>query len=196
MTGKQYQVYKKSNHELVAWIDTKANEQVVQPGYDIIMGDNLTTVESEDILLKIRCKFFDKTVYPDGLQKIGGNRSDWIDLRAAEDVTLKKGEVYYIPLGVAIELPKGYEALVAPRSSTPKNFFVIMANSIGVIDETFRGDNDQWCMPAYAIQDTEIKKGERICQFRIIEHQPEIEFEVVDHLGNEDRGGWGTSGKK
>lgn len=71
-----------------------------------------------------------------------------------------------------------------------------MANSIGVIDETFRGDNDQWCMPAYAIQDTEIKKGERICQFRIIEHQPEIEFEVVDHLGNEDRVGWGTSGKK
>lgn len=192
----QYQVYKKSNHELVAWIDTKANEQVVQSGYDLIMGDNLTVVESEDVSLKIRCKFFDKTVYPDGLQKIGGNRSDWIDLRAAEDVTLKKGEVYYIPLGVAIELPKGYEALVAPRSSTPKNFFVIMANSIGVIDETFRGDNDQWCMPAYAIQDTEIKKGERVCQFRIIEHQPEIEFEVVDHLGNEDRGGWGTSGKK
>lgn len=192
----QYQVYKKSNHELVAWIDTKANEQVVQSGYDIIMGDNLTVVESEDVSLKIRCKFFDKTVYPDGLQKIGGNRSDWIDLRAAEDVTLKKGEVYYIPLGVAIELPKGYEALVAPRSSTPKNFFVIMANSIGVIDETFRGDNDQWCMPAYAIQDTEIKKGERVCQFRIIEHQPEIEFEVVDHLGNEDRGGCGTSGKK
>lgn len=192
----QYQVYKKSNHELVAWIDTKANEQVVQSGYDLIMGDNLTVVESEDVSLKIRCKFFDKTVYLDGLQKIGGNRSDWIDLRAAEDVTLKKGEVYYIPLGVAIELPKGYEALVAPRSSTPKNFFVIMANSIGVIDETFRGDNDQWCMPAYAIQDTEIKKGERVCQFRIIEHQPEIEFEVVDHLGNKDRGGWGTSGKK
>ena len=192
----QYQMYKKSNHELVAWIDTKANEQVVQSGYDLIMGDNLTVVESEDVSLKIRCKFFDKTVYPDGLQKIGGNRSDWIDLRAAEDVTLKKGEVYYIPLGVAIELPKGYEALVAPRSSTPKNFFIIMANSIGVIDETFRGDNDQWCMPAYAIQDTEIKKGERVCQFRIIEHQPEIEFEVVDHLGNEDRGGWGTSGKK
>ena len=164
--------------------------------YDLKVGDNLTVVESEDISLKIRCKFFDKTVYPDGLQKIGGNRSDWIDLRAAEDVTLKKGEVYYIPLGVAIELPKGYEALVAPRSSTPKNFFVLMANSIGVIDETFRGDNDQWCMPAYAIQDTEIKKGERICQFRIIEHQPEIEFEVVDYLGNKDRGGWGTSGKK
>ena len=192
----QYQVFKKENGEVVAWIDTETNEQVLHKDYDLKVRDNLTTVESEDISLKIRCKFFDKTVYPDGLQKIGGNRSDWIDLRAAEDVTLKKGEVYYIPLGVAIELPKGYEALVAPRSSTPKNFFVIMANSIGVIDETFRGDNDQWCMPAYAIQDTEIKKGERVCQFRIIEHQPEIEFEVVDHLGNKDRGGWGTSGKK
>lgn len=192
----QYQVFKKENGEVVAWIDTETNEQVLHKDYDLKVRDNLTTVESEDISLKIRCKFFDKTVYPDGLQKIGGNRSDWIDLRSAEDVTLKKGEVYYIPLGVAIELPKGYEALVAPRSSTPKNFFVIMANSIGVIDETFRGDNDQWCMPAYAIQDTEIKKGERVCQFRIIEHQPEIEFEVVDHLGNKDRGGWGTSGKK
>ena len=192
----QYQVFKKENGEVVAWIDTETNEQVLHKDYDLKVRDNLTTVESEDISLKIRCKFFDKTVYPDGLQKIGGNRSDWIDLRAAADVTLKKGEVYYIPLGVAIELPKGYEALVAPRSSTPKNFFVIMANSIGVIDETFRGDNDQWCMPAYAIQDTEIKKGERVCQFRIIEHQPEIEFEVVDHLGNKDRGGWGTSGKK
>ena len=192
----QYQVFKRETGELVAWIDTSKDKQVLHKDYDLKVGDNLTVVESEDISLKIRCKFFDKTVYPDGLQKIGGNRSDWIDLRAAEDVTLKKGEVYYIPLGVAIELPKGYEALVAPRSSTPKNFFVIMANSIGVIDETFRGDNDQWCMPAYAIQDTEIKKGERVCQFRIIEHQPEIEFEVVDHLGNKDRGGWGTSGKK
>lgn len=192
----QYQVFKRETGELVAWIDTNKDKQVLHNDYDLKVGDNLTVVESEDISLKIRCKFFDKTVYPDGLQKIGGNRSDWIDLRAAEDVTLEKGRLYYIPLGVAIELPKGYEALVAPRSSTPRNFFILMANSIGVIDETFRGDNDQWCMPAYAIQDTEIKKGERICQFRIIEHQPEIEFEVVDHLGNEDRGGWGTSGKK
>lgn len=192
----QYQVFKRETGELVAWIDTNKDKQVLHNDYDLKMGDNLTVVESEDISLKIRCKFFDKTVYPDGLQKIGGKRSDWIDLRAAEDVTLEKGRLYYIPLGVAIELPKSYEALVAPRSSTPRNFFILMANSIGVIDETFRGDNDQWCMPAYAIQDTEIKKGERICQFRIIEHQPEIEFEVVDHLGNEDRGGWGTSGKK
>lgn len=146
--------------------------------------------------MKIRVKFFDKEVYPNGLQKIGGKKSDWIDLRAKETVSLKKGELFYLPLGVAIELPEGYEAIVAPRSSTPKNFFVLQANSIGIIDESFRGDNDEWKLPVYAIRDTDIEKGERVCQFRIIEHQPELEFEVVDHLGNEDRGGWGTSGKK
>ena len=145
---------------------------------------------------KIKVKFFDKEVYPEGLQKIGGKKSDWIDLRASKDVEMKAGDLVYIPLGVAIELPEGYEALVAPRSSTPKNYVILQANSIGIIDESFRGDNDQWCMPAYAFRDTTIKKGERVCQFRIIEHQPEIEFEVVDVLGNEDRGGWGTSGKK
>lgn len=145
---------------------------------------------------KIRVKFFDKELYPNGLQKIGGKKSDWIDLRVAEDVQLIKGYLYLLPLGVAMELPEGYEAIIAPRSSTPKNFLMMQANSIGIVDESFKGDNDEWKMPVYAIEDSFIKKGERICQFRIIEHQPELEFEVVDHLGNEDRGGYGTSGKK
>ena len=144
----------------------------------------------------MRVKLIDKEVYPQGLQKIGGNRSDWIDLRARKDIVMKAGDLVYIPLGVAMELPRGYEALVAPRSSMPKNFFIMQANSIGIIDESFKGDNDEWCMPAYAIRDTTIHKGERICQFRIIEHQPELVLEYVDVLGNEDRGGWGTSGKK
>lgn len=144
----------------------------------------------------IKVKFFDKTVYPDGLQKIGGKKSDWIDLRASEEVHLEKGTLCYLPLGVAMQLPEGYEAIIAPRSSTPKNFLVMQANSIGIIDESFKGDNDEWKMPVYAIEDTVIKKGERVCQFRIIKHQPEINFEVVDALNNEDRGGWGTSGKK
>lgn len=147
-------------------------------------------------MLKIRVKFFDKTVYPEGLQKIGGKKSDWIDLRASVDVDMKQGDLVYIPLGVAMQLPKGYEALVAPRSSMPKNYLIMQANSIGIIDETFCGDNDEWKLPAYAIRDTQIKKGERVCQFRIIEHQPEINFEVCDLLGNKDRGGWGSSGKK
>ena len=147
-------------------------------------------------MLKIRVKFFDKTVYPEGLQKIGGKKSDWIDLRASVDVDMKQGDLVYIPLGVAMQLPEGYEALVAPRSSMPKNYLIMQANSIGIIDETFCGDNDEWKLPAYAIRDTQIKKGERVCQFRIIEHQPEINFEVCDLLGNKDRGGWGSSGKK
>lgn len=146
--------------------------------------------------MKIRVKFFDKEVYPNGLQKIGGKKSDWIDLRASEDVQLNQGVLYYVPLGVAIELPEGYEAIIAPRSSTYKNFHVLQTNSIGVVDETYCGDNDEWKLPVLAIHETEIKKGERICQFRIIEHQPEFEIEVVDVLGNEDRGGIGSSGTK
>ena len=145
---------------------------------------------------KIKVKFFDKTVYPDGLQKIGGNKSDWIDLRAREDVTLYKGSFTLVPLGVAIQLPEGYEAIIAPRSSTYKNFLVIQTNSIGIVDESYCGDNDEWKLPVLAMHDTIIKKGERICQFRIIEHQPELEIEVVESLGNEDRGGFGSSGTK
>lgn len=119
---------------------------------------------------------------------------DWIDLRAAEDVTMKAGEYRMIPLGVAMELPKGYEALVAPRSSTFKNFGILLANSIGIIDESYKGDGDEWNFLAFATRDTEIKKNDRICQFRIIEHQPCIGFIEVQQLGNADRGGIGSTG--
>lgn len=146
--------------------------------------------------MKIKVKFFDKEVYPEGLQLIGGDKSDWVDLRASESISMKKGDLVYIPLGVVMQLPEGYEAIVAPRSSMPKKFFIMQANSIGIIDESFKGDNDQWMLPAYAIRDTHIEKGDRVCQFRIIEHQPEIEFEVVESLGNADRGGLGSTGTK
>lgn len=119
---------------------------------------------------------------------------DWVDLRAAEDVQMEKGEFKMIPLGVAMELPTGYEALVAPRSSTFKKYGVILANSLGVIDESYKGDNDQWHFPAYAVRATVIKKNERICQFRIIKHQPKINLVEVKHLGNADRGGFGSTG--
>ena len=122
-------------------------------------------------------------------------KSDWIDLRAAKEVELKKGEFALIPLGVAMELPAGYEAHVVPRSSTFKNFGVIQTNSMGVIDETYCGDNDQWFFPAYALRDTVIHVNDRICQFRIMEHQPALDFEETDVLGNEDRGGHGSTGK-
>ena len=119
---------------------------------------------------------------------------DWIDLRAAEDVTMQAGEYRMIPLGVAMELPKGYEALVAPRSSTFKKYGVILTNSIGVIDESYKGDNDEWNFLAFALRDTVIHKNERICQFRIIKHQPLIHLIEVDTLGNSDRGGIGSTG--
>lgn len=121
-------------------------------------------------------------------------QGDWIDLRAAETILIVKGEFKYIPLGVAMQLPEGYEAIVTPRSSLFKRRGIIMTNSIGIMDESYCGDNDEWKFPAYATRDTLIPKGERICQFRIVKHQPEIEFEIVDTLGNPDRGGYGSTG--
>ena len=134
--------------------------------------------------------------YLRGVQKIERfNTGDWIDLRCAEDVTMKAGEYRMIPLGVCMELPHGYEALVAPRSSTFKKYGVLLANSIGVIDESYKGDNDEWNFLAYAVRDTTIPKNERICQFRIIKHQPLIMLKEVEVLGNSDRGGIGSTGR-
>lgn len=130
------------------------------------------------------------------LKYVGGaEKSNWIDLRAAVDITLNKGELALIPLGVAMELPPGYEAIVAPRSGTLKNFGIIQTNSIGVIDESYCGDDDQWYFSAKAERDTTIKINDRICQFRIIEHQPELEFEEVAQLETPNRGGFGSTGK-
>lgn len=128
------------------------------------------------------------------LEKIA--KGDMIDLRAAEDVEMKAGEYKLISLGVAMELPKGYEAHVYPRSSTFKNWGILLVNSVGVIDETYKGNNDIWRFPAYATRDTVIHKNDRICQFRIIEHQPEIEFVEVESLDNENRGGIGSTGTR
>ena len=142
---------------------------------------------------QIKIKYFtdkiDKLAYIDG-------KSDWIDLRASEEVTLKQGEFALVPLGVAMELPKGYEAHIVPRSSTYKNFGVIQANHCGVVDGSYCGDNDMWRMPVLAMRDTQIHVNDRICQFRIMKNQPEILFEEVEHLEGKDRGGFGTTGKQ
>ena len=139
----------------------------------------------------ITIKYFtdkiEKLTYIDG-------KSDWIDLRAAEDVALKAGEFKLIPLGVAMKLPQGYEAHIVPRSSTFKNFGIIQTNHYGIIDESYSGDNDQWYFPAYALRDTEIHVNDRICQFRIMEHQPMIQFEETEKLTGADRGGIGSTG--
>lgn len=128
------------------------------------------------------------------LEYIDG-KSDWIDLRAAKDYSLKSGEFQLIHLGIAMQLPEGYEAHILPRSSTFKNFGVIQANSMGIVDESYCGPNDWFFFPAIALRDTEIHVNDRICQFRIEKHQPHVSFEEVTLLENEDRGGIGSTGK-
>ena len=123
-------------------------------------------------------------------------QGDWIDLRAAETVELKKGEFKLIPLGVAMELPSGYEANVVPRSSTMKNFGIIQANHYGVIDTSYCGDSDFWMFPAIAVRDTKIEVNDRICQFRINEIQPSLRFKEVQKLNGKSRGGFGSTGTK
>ena len=141
----------------------------------------------------IKIKYFSDKI--EKLTYVAG-KSDWIDLRAAEDITMKQGEFKLIPLGIAMELPKGYEAHIVPRSSTYKNFGVIQANHCGVVDGSYCGDNDMWRMPVIAMRDTQIHVNDRICQFRIMKNQPEILFEEVEHLEGKDRGGFGTTGKQ
>ena len=140
----------------------------------------------------IKVKYFDPEI--DKIKKI--DKGDWIDLRAAETVEMKQGEYKIIPLGIGIILPKGYEAHVVPRSSTFKNYGLLQTNSCGIIDESYCGNNDQWYFPAYALRDTIVHKNDRICQFRIVEKQPEIKFEEVEDLNSIDRGGFGSTGKK
>lgn len=129
------------------------------------------------------------------LKYIGGLKSDWVDLRAAEDVVMKEGEFALISLGISVRLPKGYEMIIVPRSSTFKNFGILQTNSMGVIDETYCGDNDIIRFPALAVRDTEIHVNDRICQFRIQKHQPPLQFEEKEHLSDQDRGGFGSTGK-
>ena len=122
----------------------------------------------------IRIKYFSEDTQR--LRYIDG-KSDWIDLRASERVELKKGEYALIPLGVAMQLPEGFEGHLVPRSSTFKNYGILQTNSCGIIDNTYCGDNDMWRMPVYATRDTVIEKNDRICQFRIVRNQPKIVFE-------------------
>lgn len=142
--------------------------------------------------MEIKVKYFDKEI--DKLKKI--SQGDWTDLRAAETVELKVGEFKLIPLGIGMKLPIGYEANVVPRSSTFKNFGVLQTNSMGVIDNSYSGDNDQWFFPALAMRNTVINKNDRICQFRIMASQPAITFEEVEFLDEVDRGGHGSTGIK
>ena len=150
--------------------------------------------------MKIKIKYFDNAKELNIIEK--GN---WCDLYANKDMFIPEGEKMMIPLGVAMQLPEGYEAHVIPRSSTFKTWGIIQTNHIGIIDNSYCGDNDQWFYPAYCLEPknfidnqygTLIRKGDKIAQFRIIEVQPKLEFEKVESLGNKDRGGFGSTGSK
>lgn len=123
------------------------------------------------------------------------DKGDWIDLKSARDYTYKKGDFFMINLGISMELPKGYEALLLPRSSTFKKYGVLLVNSVGCIDNSYHGNDDVWMFPAYALRDGYINKNDRIAQFRILKNQPTIEFETVTNLDNESRGGFGSTGR-
>lgn len=175
---------------LMLWVLVLTNLILAIVTIELIKA-NLSIEEGEDEMERIKIKYFTD----DESAKVSKN-GDWYDLRASEDVDLEAFEYKLIPLGVAMELPRGFEAIVAPRSSTFKNFGVIQANGIGIIDEAYRGDSDQWHFPAIALRKTHISKGDRICQFRILYHQQDIDFVEVELLGNQSRGGIGSTGVK
>ena len=148
--------------------------------------------------MKLRIKYFEGATK---LKKI--SKGNWIDVYANSDVFISEGERAMIPLGFALELPMGWEGHLAPRSSTFKSWGIIQTNSLGVVDDTYIGDNDQWHMPVFCLKGMDLKekgtwirKGDKIGQFRIMEVMPEIEFEEVESFGNADRGGFGTTGKR
>jgi dUTP pyrophosphatase len=175
------------------------------------VGEELIEIgETNTNKIKIRIKYFDNATK---LKKI--TKGNWIDVYANKDIFIPLEERAMIPLGFALELPRGWEAHLAPRSSTFKTWGIIQTNSIGVVDDTYIGDNDQWHMPIYCLESKEedytygsskelpklvkgswIHKGDKIGQFRIMEVMPEIEFEEVESFGNADRGGFGTTGAK
>ena len=119
---------------------------------------------------------------------------DWIDLRSAETIETTEGDYYLIRLGIGMILPDGYEAHILPRSSTFKKYGIVMTNSTGIIDNSYSGDDDEWRFPALATRHAVIRKGDRIAQFRIVKNQPPISFDVVDHLNDTSRGGFGSTG--
>lgn len=139
----------------------------------------------------IKIKYFDNGLRTCRKYPVG----DWIDLRSAESVTLKAGEVHNFRLGVAMDIPEGYEGVIVARSSTLEQFGLISPNGMSVIDNKYKGDGDEWHFPAIAVRDTTIVFNDRICQFRIQKRQPEICFTEVEKMDHTNRGGFGTTGK-
>lgn len=143
-------------------------------------------------MLEIKIKYFDKD-YPE-LEEIA--IGDLIDLRSRKRIEYKKGDFFIIPLGVAMDIPEGWRADLVPRSSTFKKWGIIQTNSVGKIDNSYNGDDDEWGMPVYALRDGVIEKNDRVCQFELIKKQPKVKFNKVESLNNPSRGGFGSTGTK
>ena len=136
-----------------------------------------------------------KIKYHSDIEKISPiSIGNWVDLRISQDYMLMKGESAILSLGISMKLPEGFEAHIAPRSSTFSKWGIIQTNGVGVVDNSYSGNNDVWKMAVYATRDTYIEKNSRVCQFRIMEIQPELVFEEVDSLDDISRGGFGSSG--
>lgn len=180
--------------ELKANKEKEENERKISKDMIVTSTEEIRNgLEKEGVIEEketIKIKYFD-----DELPKIEKiDKGDWIDLRAADNVVMDKGDFKLISLGIAMKLPKGYEAHIVPRSSTFKNFGIIQTNHQAVIDESYCGDEDVWRYPALAMRHTVIHKGDRICQFRIMQKMPPVRFEEVDKLENPSRGGIGSTG--
>ncbi len=157
----------------------------------VLLQDTAVAYMEKISLMPLKVLYHDKEI--DKLEYIDG-KSDWVDLRCAEEITLHKGDFALINLGISVKLPQGYEMILAPRSSTFKNYGLIQTNSIGVVDETYSSDKDIVLWPCYATRDITVHKNDRICQFRIWKHQPKLEFVEVETLGDAERGGFGSTG--
>ena len=145
--------------------------------------------------MEIKVKYFDNEVKE--LNKI--EKGDWIDLRSRKTIEYEQGDYFYIPLNVAMELPESYEAHLLPRSSTFKNWGLLQTNSMGVIDNSYSGNDDEWMLPVLAMRDGKVEKGDRVAQFRIMPNMTKkynLEINEVSDLENEDRGGFGSTGKQ
>ena len=182
-----------SDFKIHSFINENTGEEVLE------YIDNLTELppkEYIDYIFKPNHRTIKIKYFTDIIPLEQKENSDWVDLRSAIDIDLKQGEFKLIPLGVGMKLPEGYELNIVPRSSTFKNFKIIQTNHFAVVDESYCGDNDQIFYPVLAIENTHISKNDRICQFRINKKQPQLVFETVDKLEDEDRGGIGSTGIK
>lgn len=144
--------------------------------------------------MDIKIKYFNA----DPIKLVDIEEGDWIDIPLPQSLNLLGDPEKKVPLGIAMQLPKGYEAHVIPRSSTFKNWGLIQSNHLGVVDNSYNGPNDQWFWPCYVLTNRTrhnfVPKGTRLCQFRIIKKQPKITFTESDLEQNEDRGGHGSTG--